>query len=743
MVEISLILVNLLSLLGSLHNVLWARAVSYQSVDLRSMLPTSTYFLHAFFSVSLVLISRTTMTMTSQGSGANGPSLLPDNESTNISSSNTSEIQRTPAEPEVKKDSTDEQSISFSSDSRKRSGEQLEKPTAPRIPSLGEPSDNLDVPSKSSPAGSGNGSTTGSLPSSAPGTPMKNWRFYGCTQLSKDYDMLDKLGEGTFGEVHKAKQKSSGGLVALKRIFLHNEKEGFPLTALREIRILKSLDHKNILPLIDMAVQRGDRAARKKGSVYMVSPYMDHDMAGLLANPKVHLQLPHIKCYMKQLLEGINYLHQQNYLHRDIKTANILIDNRGHLLIADFGLARCYEEDPPKPGQSAGVAQRSYTGMVVTRWYRPPELILGESRYTTAIDMWGIGCVLGEMFRRVPILQGNSDTDQGHRIFQLLGSPNNEVMPGWDKLPGANITYGPYKRTFEGVFSDLDWSTQSLLSGLLTMNPQKRLTALGALDHRFFYTEPYPCAPEDLPQYEASHELDSRKSQKERKPNTLPEEEQEFKKQPPLRNNERGNSGRNDDYTNHRYQRRRNNNNYHRHNNYNNHNNYNTNNNHNHHNNNQYRNQGQNQGQNQNQSQAQTQSQSQNQRQPQNGPNQPASEGIPIGAANLPPKPNLPAPPPQSATRSTSFGSNSDEPRVPPYRRKPSFHSSSSSDNLAPPYLRNNGGPRDYRDHRNHRAPQPPYQSRHSLSPAPLSSDQHTPYLDYDNPSPSRGRKYN
>lgn len=508
----------------------------------------------------------------------------------------------------------------------------------------------------------------------------KNWEFYGCTQVFKEYELLEKLGEGTFGEVHKARQKSSGGLVALKRIFLHNEKEGFPLTALREIRILKSLDHKNILPLIDMAVQRGDRLTRKKGSVYMVSPYMDHDMAGLLANPNVHMKLSHIKCYMKQLLEGINYLHQQNYLHRDIKTANILIDNSGNLLIADFGLARHYDEKPPQPGQGAGVAQRSYTSMVVTRWYRSPELILGESKYTTAIDMWGIGCVFGEMFRRSPILQGNSDTDQGHKIFQLLGSPNNENMPGWDNLPGSNITYGPYRRKFEGEYSDIDPAARSLLAGLLTLNPQKRLTAMSALDHKFFFADPQPCRPEDLPQYQESHELDARNSQKERANKPPPP--------PPVQDDRydmESDHGYNGHHSNH-------------HDSYNGHNNNNKNN---HYSNrkNYYNNNYGPPSSHYQPPQSRYPPRSRNYNYPPRGPPPPPSGPHPpylsdqlVPPANLPPKPNLPPIPGRNNTNGISANSNikanntddDHRPPMPPYKKKPMSPSS-----LIPPYLRN------------------------------------------------------
>lgn len=130
---------------------------------------------------------------------------------------------------------------------------------------------------------------------------------------------------------------------------------------------------------------------RRKPIMYMVMPYLDHDLSGLLDNPSVHFTEPQIKCYMLQLLEGLRYLHDSRILHRDMKAANLLINNKGILQIADFGLARFYEGPRPKPGQGIGEGRRDYTGLVVTRWYRPPELLLHLKRYTTAIDVWGVG----------------------------------------------------------------------------------------------------------------------------------------------------------------------------------------------------------------------------------------------------------------------------------------------------------------------------------------------------------------
>jgi serine/threonine-protein kinase BUR1 len=123
----------------------------------------------------------------------------------------------------------------------------------------------------------------------------------------------------------------------------------------------------------------------------MVTPYMDHDLSGLLDNPSVNFTVPQIKCYMLQLLEGVRYLHENHILHRDMKAANLLVNNKGILQIADFGLARHYVGDIPRPGRGGGEGVREYTSLVVTRWYRPPELLMHLKRYTTAIDMWGVG----------------------------------------------------------------------------------------------------------------------------------------------------------------------------------------------------------------------------------------------------------------------------------------------------------------------------------------------------------------
>lgn len=170
---------------------------------------------------------------------------------------------------------------------------------------------------------------------------------------------------------------------------MHNEKDGFPITALREVKLLKLLSHPNVLKLEEMAVEH--LSGKKRAVVYMVTAYAHHDLSGLLENPSITLTEPQIKCYMLQLLEGLRYLHDNHILHRDMKAANLLISNKGILQIADFGLARHYDEPVPVAGRGGGEALRDYTSLVVTRWYRPPELLLHLRKYTTAIDMWGVG----------------------------------------------------------------------------------------------------------------------------------------------------------------------------------------------------------------------------------------------------------------------------------------------------------------------------------------------------------------
>ncbi|UJO19209.1 Serine/threonine-protein kinase bur1 [Fulvia fulva] len=343
-------------------------------------------------------------------------------------------------------------------------------------------------------------------------------RFRGSAKISEYEVMKEKLGEGTFGVVSKAKSKRTGNMVALKKILMHNEKEGFPITALREVKLLKMLSHPNILTLEEMAVERQQlddkgKSGKKRATLYMVTPYMDHDLSGMLTNPDIRFTDAQVKCYMLQLLEGLRYLHDSRILHRDMKAANILISNRGILQIADFGLARHYDGETPVPGQGNGKAVRDYTSLVVTRWYRPPELLLTLKRYTPAIDMWGVGCVFGEMFERKPILEGRSDIDQCVRIFKLVGNPTDDSMPGWSELPGCEgqRDWERSRGNIDERFKSIGKEGLDLLKQLLCLDWRRRINAIDALQHPYFKVDPLPAKPGSLPRYEDSHELDARR----------------------------------------------------------------------------------------------------------------------------------------------------------------------------------------------------------------------------------------
>ncbi|KND03491.1 CMGC/CDK protein kinase [Spizellomyces punctatus DAOM BR117] len=335
--------------------------------------------------------------------------------------------------------------------------------------------------------------------------------YTGTSDIS-EFESSKKVGEGTFGEVTIAKHKSTGRKVALKKIILHKDRDGLPITAVREIAILKSLRHPNLINLEEIAVRRGDRRAEEVATLFMVFPYMKHDLSGLLDNPQVTFDPSHIKSFTKQMLDGILYLHQRNILHRDMKSANILIDNGGNLRIADFGLARSF--DP-----SAG---RRLTPTVVTLWYRAPELLLGKQDYTAAVDMWGIGCIFAEMWDRRPIFKGATEVELIEKIFSICGTPdpadyrssNGKRQGKFPKLEDGTVTPQPQPRRIWDAYSSerLDFQTIAFIDYLLNLDPDRRPTADEALRHDYFLVEPRAAEPNtsDFPTWEESHEYGMR-----------------------------------------------------------------------------------------------------------------------------------------------------------------------------------------------------------------------------------------
>ncbi|KAF9259544.1 Pkinase-domain-containing protein [Marasmius fiardii PR-910] len=312
------------------------------------------------------------------------------------------------------------------------------------------------------------------------------------------YSIVSQVGEGTFGKVYKARNTYNGTHVALKRIRMETEKDGFPVTAMREIKLLQSLRHDNVVRLHEMMVS--------SGSVYMVFEYMDHDLTGVLSQTQFIFSDAHLKSLCLQMLAGLGYLHHKGVIHRDIKGSNILINNRGELKLGDFGLARFYQKR----------RRADYTNRVITLWYRPPELLFGATIYGPEVDMWSAGCIMLELFTKKPVFQGNDEISQLDVIYRIIGTPNRERWADVANLPWYELVKP--KDAIPNHFRDLfrKWMSPAALDlaeRLLDYNPSQRITASHALAAPYFTTEePPPSPPVGLATLEGEwHELETKR----------------------------------------------------------------------------------------------------------------------------------------------------------------------------------------------------------------------------------------
>ncbi|KAI8589215.1 kinase-like domain-containing protein [Geranomyces variabilis] len=323
-----------------------------------------------------------------------------------------------------------------------------------------------------------------------PGPPLVS-----CRNVD-NYEKLNRIEEGAYGIVYRARDRQTGEIVALKKLKLENERNGFPVTSLREIHTLLLAKHPNIVNVKEIVV------TPSMSGIFIVMEFVEHDLKSLMDTMSTPFLQSEIKTLMLQLISAIACLHQNWIVHRDLKTSNLLMNNKGQMKVADFGLARRF-------GSPLG----HMTQLVVTLWYRAPELLLGAKEYTTAIDMWSVGCIFGELVNKEALLPGRGEFDQLKRMFQLLGTPNETIWPGWSHLPllkTFNFVNQPYSN-LRSRFAYLTENGLDLLSQLLTFDPKKRITAEQALRHPYFTEAPLPKDPSLFPTFPSKGAGEKRK----------------------------------------------------------------------------------------------------------------------------------------------------------------------------------------------------------------------------------------
>ena len=338
--------------------------------------------------------------------------------------------------------------------------------------------------------------------------PIKNWP---CRSLNEYKIINDPVGKGSYGIVYKAyyigkeEYKTLYGIpdvVALKQIKTEKEKEGFPITALREIMILKELDHKNILKLLEVVVSEPKKEKKlEEGKinrdVYLVFEYMEQDL-GTILQRKIDFELSQIKYIFHELVLGLKYLHENNILHRDLKPLNILLSAKNEIKIGDFGLARIFSNSPN--------AKKIYTNQVVTVCYRAPELLLGETNYSTKIDIWSLGCILLELLTKKTTFNYSDEKLVFLSICELCGTPNEKSWPHVNELKNYELLIPKEEKTSKinnKTFPNFDDVTLDIIKKMLTLNPEERITLDEILKHPFLTNhEPKMCKAEDMPKIE-------------------------------------------------------------------------------------------------------------------------------------------------------------------------------------------------------------------------------------------------
>jgi cyclin-dependent kinase 10 len=265
---------------------------------------------------------------------------------------------------------------------------------------------------------------------------------------------------------------------------MQQERGGLPQSTIREIAALRHFNHENIVRLICVAT------GQQLTSVFLVMEYCDFDLATLIDTMPTPFPENAVKSLILQLFNGLDAMHSRFFIHRDVKLSNLLLNSRGILKLADMGLARPAQEPPT-----------AKTPNVVTLWYRAPELLFGLPNYSSAVDMWSAGCVLGELLDHKPILPGTTELQQLKLIVQLVGTPHDGIWPDFSKLPLAQHYHLPTQdySNLKLHFGYISNEGIGLLQGLLVYDPHRRLSAAAAARHAYFRVHPPPCPPELLP----------------------------------------------------------------------------------------------------------------------------------------------------------------------------------------------------------------------------------------------------
>lgn len=280
------------------------------------------------------------------------------------------------------------------------------------------------------------------------------------TRTQMDYEQIRVVGEGTFGQVVLARRNRTK--YALKR--MNESRGGLSVTTIREIQLLRTMDHPNIIRLVEMVVDGSD--------VYMVFPYVSHDLNRFIRSNR--LEKDDVRHILHQIARGVQYIHGRGVIHRDLKSANILLDRRLHVRIADFGMAR----HTTKTGM--------YTPGMVTLWYRAPEVLLGAP-YTAAVDVWSLGCIATEMLFGHMVFQGSTELLQLEMIIHACGSINEHSYPGVQDLPGFRAVRLPQSpRRIEAMVEKHDPSAASVVSSMLCINPSRRASIESVCADRYF-----------------------------------------------------------------------------------------------------------------------------------------------------------------------------------------------------------------------------------------------------------------